>query len=64
MLPKKGGGLPAYVQMGDIMSRLMVTPVIAFIKGDAKSGKTLVSQFGGKNCTFRVPRLCFTGLKP
>jgi hypothetical protein len=61
---KGGGGLPAYVQMGDIMSRLMVTPVIAFIKGDAKSGKTLVSQFGGKNCTFRVPRLCFTGLKP
>jgi hypothetical protein len=49
--------------MGDIMSRLMVIPVIAFIKGDAKSGDTLVSQFRGKNCIFRVPRLCFTGLK-
>jgi hypothetical protein len=41
----------------------MVIPVIAFVKGDAKSGNTLVSQFGGKNCTFSVPRLCFTGLK-
>jgi hypothetical protein len=57
------GGFPAYVQMGGIVHRLMVIPVIAFIKGDAKSGDTLVLQFGGKNCTFEVPRLCFTGLK-
>jgi hypothetical protein len=57
------GGVPAYVWMGDIVRRRMVIPVIAFIKGDAKSGDTLVSQLGGKNCTFRVQRLCFTGLK-
>jgi hypothetical protein len=57
------GGFPAYVWMGNIVRRLMVIPVIAFIKGDAKSGDTLVSRFGGKNCTFWVPRLCFTGLK-
>jgi hypothetical protein len=57
------GGFPAYVQMGDIMHRLMVIPVIAFVKGDAKSGNTLISQFRGKNCTFRVPRLCFTSVK-
>jgi hypothetical protein len=49
--------------MGDIVHRLMIIPVIAFIKGDAKSGGTLISQFRGKNCTFRVPRLCFTSLK-
>jgi hypothetical protein len=54
---------PAYVWMGDIVRRLMVIPVIAFVKGDAKSSETLISQFGGKNCTFKVPRLCFTGLK-
>jgi hypothetical protein len=41
----------------------MVIPVIASVKGDAKCSDTLVSQFGGKNCTFRVPRLCFTDLK-
>jgi len=57
------GGFPAYVRMGNVVRRLMVIPVFAFIKGDAKSGDTLVSRFGGKNCTFRVPRLCYTGLK-
>jgi hypothetical protein len=56
-------GVPAYVQMDDIVHRLMVIPVIAFIKGDAKSSNTLVSRFRGKNCTLRVPRLCFTSLK-
>jgi hypothetical protein len=42
MLPNKRG-FPAYVWMGDIVHRLMVIPVIAFIKGDAKSGDTLIS---------------------
>jgi hypothetical protein len=36
-------------------------PVITFIKGDAKSGDTLVSPFGGKNCIARVPRMCLCG---
>jgi hypothetical protein len=34
---------------------------ITFIKGDAKSGDTLVSHFGGKNCIARVPRMCLCG---
>jgi hypothetical protein len=42
--------------MGDIVHRLMVKPVIAFVKGDAKSGDTLVLWLGGKNCTFWVPQ--------
>jgi hypothetical protein len=49
--------------MEDIMCKLTVIPVIAFVKDDAKSGNTLVSQFGGKNCICRVLRLCLTGLK-
>jgi hypothetical protein len=57
------GGFPAYVCNGDLVSRCLVIPVLAFVKGDAKSGDTLVSRFGGKNCKCRVPRLCFTGLK-
>ena len=36
------GGFPAYMQMGNIMHRLMVIPVIAFVMGDAKSHDTLV----------------------
>jgi hypothetical protein len=35
-------GFPAYVQMGNIVHRLMVIPVIAFVKGDTKSGDTLI----------------------
>jgi hypothetical protein len=60
---QQNGGFPAYVWMGDVVCRLMVIPVIAFVRGDTKSGDTLISQFRGKNCTNRVPRLCFTSLK-
>jgi hypothetical protein len=45
------GGFKAFVQMGDVIRLMMVIPVLTFLKGDAKSGDTLVSRFGGKNCT-------------
>ena len=40
---------------------MMVIPVMTFVKGNAKSGDTLVSCFGGKNCIARVPRMCLCG---
>ena len=55
---QKKGGFKAFVRMGDVVRLMMVMPVIAFVKGDAKSGDTLVSRFGGKNCIARVPRMC------
>jgi hypothetical protein len=63
LLNKWVDSLPTSVHMGDVVQRLMVILVIAFVKGDAKSGNTLVSQFGRKNCKCRVPRLCLTGWK-
>jgi hypothetical protein len=62
VLPNKRG-FTAYVQMGDICVQTDGHTSDCLHKGDAKSGNTLVSQFGGKNFTFKVPRLCFTGLK-
>jgi hypothetical protein len=47
--------------MGNVVHLMMVIPVITFIKGNAKSGDTLVSHFGGKNCIARVPRMCLCG---
>jgi hypothetical protein len=47
--------------MGDVVHLMTVIPVITFVKGDAKSGDTLVSRFGGKNCIARVPRMCLCG---
>ncbi len=51
---------PATVTARPMTSTIMI-PVITFIKGDAKSGDTLVSPFGGKNCIARVPRMCLCG---
>jgi hypothetical protein len=45
---QKKGGFKAFVQMGDVICLITVIPVITFVKGDAKSGDTLVSRFGGK----------------
>jgi hypothetical protein len=39
---QKKGGFKAFVQMGNIIHLMMVIPVLSFIKGDAKSGDTLV----------------------
>jgi hypothetical protein len=47
--------------MGDVVCLMMVIPVITFIKGNAKSGDTLISCFGGQNCIARVPRMCLCG---
>jgi hypothetical protein len=58
---QRKGGFKAFVQMGDVIRLMTVTPVITFIKGDAKSGDTLMSRFGGKNCIARVPRMCLCG---
>jgi hypothetical protein len=58
---QKKGGFKAFVWMGDVVRLLMVIPVLTFVKGDAKSGDTLVSRFGGKNCIARVPRMCLCG---
>jgi hypothetical protein len=52
---QKNGGFKAFVQMGDVVHFMTVIPVITFVKGNAKSGDTLVSRFGGKNCIARVP---------
>jgi hypothetical protein len=57
---QKRGGFKAFVQMGNVVC-LMVIPVITFVKGNAKSGDTLISCFGGKNCIARVPRMCLCG---
>jgi hypothetical protein len=55
------GGFKAFVWMGDVVCLMTVIPVITFVKGDAKSGDTLISCFGGKNCIARVPRMCLCG---
>jgi hypothetical protein len=43
---QKKGGFNAFVRMGNVVHLMTVIPVITFIKGDAKSGDTLVSRFG------------------
>jgi hypothetical protein len=58
---QKKGGFKAFVWMGNVIHLMMVIPVITFVKGDAKSGDTLISCFGGKNCIARVPRMCLCG---
>jgi hypothetical protein len=58
---QKRGGFKAFVWMGNVVCLMMVIPVITFVKGNAKSGDTLVSYFGGKNCIARVPRMCLCG---
>jgi hypothetical protein len=45
---QKKEGFNAFIQMGDVVCLMMVIPVLTFIKGDAKSGDTLISRFGGK----------------
>ncbi len=52
------GGFKAFVWMGNFVCLMMLIPVLTFVNGDAKSGDTLVSGFGGKNCIARVPRMC------
>jgi hypothetical protein len=61
---QKNGGFKAFVWMGDVVHLMMVIPVITFVKGNAKSGDTLVSHFGGKNCIARVPRMCLCAQMP
>jgi hypothetical protein len=58
---QKKGGFKAFVRMGDVVRLMTVIPVLTFVKGNAKSGDTLVSCFGGKNCIARVPRMCLCG---
>jgi hypothetical protein len=58
---QKKGGFKAFVWMGDVVHLMMVIPVLTFVKGDAKSGDTLISCFGGKNCIARVSRMCLCG---
>ncbi len=58
---QKKGGFKAFVRMGNVVRLMMVIPVMTFVKGDAKSGDTLVSCFGGKNCIARIPRMCSCG---
>jgi hypothetical protein len=58
---QKNGGFKAFICMGNVICLMMVIPVLTFIKGDAKSGDTLISCFGGKNCIARVPRMCLGG---
>jgi hypothetical protein len=55
------GGFKEFVQMGNVICLMMVIPVLTFVKGNAKSGDTLISCFGGKNCIARVPRMCLCG---
>jgi hypothetical protein len=58
---QKKGGFNAFIWMGNVIRLMMVIPVLTFVKGDAKSGDTLVLRFGGKNCIARVPRMCLCG---
>jgi hypothetical protein len=58
---QKKGGFKAFIRMGDVVRLMTVIPVLTFIQGDAKSGDTLVSPFGGKKCIARVPRMCSCG---
>ena len=52
-------GFDAYVCMGDYVWYLKVTPIVCFIKGDAKSSDALcwLARAG------RVPRLCLMPMK-
>jgi hypothetical protein len=50
---QKKGGFKAFDRMGDVVRLMTVIPVITFLMGDAKSGDTLVSCFGGKTCITR-----------
>jgi hypothetical protein len=52
---QKKGGFKAFIWMGDVVHLMTVITVITFVKGDAKSGDTLVSRFGGQNCIARYP---------
>jgi hypothetical protein len=58
---QKKGGFKAFFRMGNVICLMTVIPVLTFVKGNAKSGDTLVSHFGGKNCKARVPRMCLCG---
>jgi hypothetical protein len=58
---QKKGGFKAFDRMGDVVCLMTVIPVITFLMGDAKSGDTLVSCFGGKTCIARAPRMCLCG---
>jgi hypothetical protein len=58
---QKMGGFKAFIWMGDVVRLMTVIPVLTVVKGNAKSGDTLVSHFGGKNCIARVPRMCLCG---
>jgi hypothetical protein len=58
---QKKGGFKAFMRMGDVIRLTTVIPVLTFIKSHAKSGDTLISHFGGKNCIARVPRMCLCG---
>jgi hypothetical protein len=58
---QKKGGFKAFIRMGNVICLMMVIPVITFVKGNAKSGDTLISCFGGKNCIARVPRMRLCG---
>jgi hypothetical protein len=58
---QKKGGFKAFVRMGDVVQLMIVIPVLAFVKGNAKSGDTLVSCFGGKNYIARLLRMCLCG---
>jgi hypothetical protein len=58
---QKKGGFKAFVRLGNVIHLMMVIPVLTFVKGDAKSGDTLVSCFGGQDCIARVPRMCLCG---
>jgi hypothetical protein len=42
---QKKGGFNTFVRMGDVVCLMTVIPVITFVKGNAKSGDTLVSHF-------------------
>jgi hypothetical protein len=58
---QKKGGFKAFVRMGNVICLMMVIPILTFVKGNAKSGDTLISHFGGKNCIARVARMCLCG---
>jgi hypothetical protein len=51
-------GIVAAQKKGGFNALMTVIPVLTFVKGDAKSGDTLVFCFGGKNCIARLPRMC------
>jgi hypothetical protein len=40
---QKKGGFKAFVQMGDVVHLMTVIPVLTSVKGNAKSGDTLLS---------------------